>query len=351
MVSGKRHGDIANRIANDVRIRRRFDLGLESDSELERAIPTYKTPAQRRERELEGGIILIGRPTFKEFMFGLKRGWTEGLEHVEQDELLSRVLEDDGHFDEPEETRELDTQESSPDLSSLRIPPRGVSVFSPTHMLTPTQMANETDSRISDIVNALPPTIPTLPTLLLVPFTNHIGLPQIPLMIWEFFNQRHKVLSGAQAGYRLVMKNARPIRAPSSGVFVDVATQQNQRDLGDLEFDKEAESYFKSSVSSIPSDTATARKKYYEALPAKLVTARELARGTREPTKEEYNNPPPTEVELRAERMKKEQRWRNDLAGWDIVKPEADIVWDDRFMDAMWIFTDPPVDSDIKVNS
>lgn len=84
------------------------------------------------------------------------------------------------------------------------------------------------------------------------------------------------------------------------------------------------------------------RTGYYKALPDKLKTARDLARGKREPTKDEINYPPPTEVELRAERLKKELRWRSDVAGWDIIKPESPVAFDERFNGALEIFVDPP---------
>ena len=42
------------------------------------------------------------RHTVKECMAGLKRGWTDGLEVVDREEQLARMLEEDGKFDEPE---------------------------------------------------------------------------------------------------------------------------------------------------------------------------------------------------------------------------------------------------------
>ena len=84
------------------------------------------------------------------------------------------------------------------------------------------------------------------------------------------------------------------------------------------------------------------RTGYYKALPDKLKTARDLARGNREPTQEEINYPPPTEVELRAERLEGELGWRGGVAGWDIIKPENPVAFDERFDGALQVFVNPP---------
>jgi mitochondrial import inner membrane translocase subunit TIM54 len=333
MVTGKRHGDLTRRIANEVRLRRRLDLGIDSVAAVTQAIPTYKPLAERRKHELDGGIVIIGRPTFKEFMAGLKKGWTDGLEEVDQEELLARELESDGHFDEPEEA-EADNAETS---ASLKITSP---LYSPLYAKPSQPPSPKTPLPFSESMNT---TIPPTPPLLLVTFTDYIGFTQIPRMIWDFFNQRHKVRSGAEAGYRLVMKHSRPIDCPSGEsepLFSDITPLSQEN--GDLDFDKHVESFYKKSVLSVPADIEKARTKYYEALPGKLATARALARGTREPTKDEKEYPPPTEVELSAERMKNEQRWRRDLEGWDIVKPTQKVVRDNRFSHSLRIFIDPP---------
>jgi import inner membrane translocase subunit TIM54 len=143
------------------------------------------------------------------------------------------------------------------------------------------------------------------------------------------------------------MKQTRPLIPPNSSSFDElqdstVTSQSLDQHGGDLDFDKEAESYFKSSLSSTATDIEDAREKYYAALPAKLETARALSRGTREPTKDEVSHPPPTEVELRAERMKKELRWRGDLDGWELIRRDKGVVWDERFAPSMKVFVDPP---------
>ena len=337
MVAGKRQGDLTRRIANEVRLRRRLDLGMDPVPPMGQSVATYRPLAERRKHELEGGIVIIGRPTFKEFMAGLKMGWTDGLEEVDPDEQLARELASDGHFDEPEDAAVGDNNKAS---DSPKIPGLSSPLYSP--ILTHPSHPSSTEARLpfSESLNTPPTTIPPTPPLLLVRFTNYVGFTQIPRMMWDFFNQRHKVRSGAEAGYRLVMNHTRPVIPPSGEP--ELQTYEN----GDLDFDNRVESFYKKSLSPISADIDKARNRYNEALPAKLANARALARGTREPTKDEKEHPPPTEVELRAERMKNEQRWRRDLEGWDIVKPTQNVVWDDRFRDSLRIFINPR-DSDI----
>lgn len=343
MVGGKRHGDIANRVAEGIRLRRRFDLGLDPESEVTKSLPTYQSPAQVRRRELDGGIVIIGRPTFKEFMAGLTRGWSDGLEKVDQDEVLAKILEDDHHFDEPEDPEEMREAAVPVQPKVTHMSP----AFAPIHSLPRSQVSIPSD------MDAPPAVVPLLPPLLLVPFANYIGISQIPLMIWDFFNQRHKVRSGSEAGYTLVTKNVRPIEvspAKQESLFAELASTGAGTPPLDFDFDRQAESYYKKSLNSIPAEIEKLRQKYYGDLAPKLATARELARGTREPTKEEIENPPPTEVELRAERLKKERRWRDDAVGWDIVKPSTSVAWDPRFTEALWIFTPPQTERSLDLD-
>ncbi|KAG2146851.1 mitochondrial import inner membrane translocase subunit Tim54 [Suillus bovinus] len=347
MISGRRSGDLANRITDEIKTRRRVDAGLEPSSQSPILLPNQPTLEQKRKRELEGGIVLVGRHTLKEFMSGLKRGWTESMDRVDREDLLAQELASDGRFDEPEEPvvdPEVVDGEPLPTRSRL-LPSQNTVVFSPFQMSSssPSKSIQPT-SNIPAHLDTPPSTIPTLPTLLLVPFTNHIGFSQVPNMLWGFFNERHKVRAGSEAAYSLIMSRMRPFAAPHTTVATsDIQeSQSGGHQGGDLDFDLPAESYYVGAYT--PSETEKARKTYYDALPAKLATARALARGTRAPTKEENSHPPPTEVELRAERLKKEMRWRGDEAGWDIVKPGQPVQWDERFADALQVFDEPQAD-------
>ncbi|KAJ3474590.1 hypothetical protein NLI96_g12372 [Meripilus lineatus] len=365
MINGRRHGDLTNKIIDKIKAQRRIAAGLDSEPANLMNLPN-KSPEDIRRRELEGGIVIVGRPTFKEFMAGLKRGWTESLEIVDREEALSNQLSTDGRFDEPEEELqtgvELGDVDGEPIPTASKLPPsQPMSILTAPQLRSPgvpVRPPPAQKSTIPEALNAPPPTIPAMPPLLLVSFINHIGLTQIPLMMWEFFNEREKVRSGAEAAYRLIMGQSRPFIAPppslNNSEFVDEdgqtssPSQPHQSELSsspiptDLEFDVDAEPYYKKSyVNDFADEIAKAREGYYKSLPEKLATTRSLARGEREPTKDEKSYPPPTEVELRAERMKKELRWTSDEAGWDIIRPSKPIEWDERLRGILHVFVDP----------
>ncbi len=356
MIKGRRHGDIARRVAEDIRAERRLMLGLDQPMAGPMQLPG-SSPEEKRRRWLEGGIVIVGRHTLKEYMAGLKRGWTEGLEVVDREEQLAKQLENDGKFDEPEVEPSLDSSlgDDEPIPTPSRIPSsRPFSVLS-----SPTLRAPSTTKPAYSIpphLNAPPAAIPPQPPMLLVSFTNHIGFTQIPLMIWDFFNERYKVRDGAEAALKLIKGYTRPFLAPPPDVFARPEDSTDPADPRkpflaevsptDLDFDREAESYYKKSVvRDFLKEIQDARKSYYDNLAKKLETARALARGTREPTKAERDYPPPTEVELRAERLKKELQWRSNEEGFDIIRPDKDVEWDERFRSVLRVYTDPPEDS------
>ena len=90
-----------------------------------------------------------------------------------------------------------------------------------------------------------------------------------------------------------------------------------------------------------PANIEQARKLYYDELAPKIVTARELSSRSREPTKFETNNPPPTEVDLRADRLDRERRWRRNMEGWRIVRAAAPTAWDERMRGQLRVFVTP----------
>ena len=361
MFTGKRHGDLAQRIAEDIKARRRLEAGLDPPPFNPLNLPTLSVEEHRR-RELEGGVVIVGRPTFKEFMTGLKRGWTESLEKIDKEEMLAVELQSDGRFDEPPEPDaplNIGDVDDEPIPTASKLPSsKGLSPFTPPHLRGSQQSPSSSSSstpKKADPASTIPPPaiIPPHPPLLLVGFLNRIGIMQIPLMIWDFFNERHRVRSGAEAAYKLVMNETRPFLAPPPSLsnFLDDPTtspaQPFQTEVPaspiptDLDFGVETEVAYKSSIKAFASNIEKAREGYYKDLPGKLETARAIARGTREPTKDEQNYPPPTEVQLRAERLKKEMRWRNDLAGWEIIKPESEVAWDERFRGVLKVFVEP----------
>ncbi|KAF8582309.1 hypothetical protein K439DRAFT_1391844 [Ramaria rubella] len=344
MINGGRHGSLADLVADKIKYHRRIELGLDSPPPASVIPIPGHGPADKRKRELEGGIIIVGRHTFKEFMNGLKRGWTEPLHVVDKEELLSRELELDDVFDE------VDTPDPNAGLvedpviaeSPSKIA-KGSPFYFPSQLSTPPPKSTSEEqlSKDDSRLHTSPSSIPPYPPILLLPFTNFVGFTLIPRMIWDFFNQRKKVHDGAEAAYRLITSTPRPILGPSSS-FEDCSDKVESSSLSDLSFDLQAESFYRST--SLPEEIEKSRTSYYEALRPKIITARQLARGEREPTKDERNYPPPTEVELRAERMKKELRWRSDISGWAIINPAAPVSWDPRFVGALSVYPEEAQD-------
>lgn len=342
IIAGKHHGDLATRVANDIKAERRIALGLEQPQLSMPALSDKGLKEAKRRRVLEGGTVVVGRAAFKEYMAGLRRGWTESLERVDEEERLSKELEREGHFDEPEEvspplapspTENNMTDDDEPIPTPSRLPPSRPSpgLYSPLSAAmrpgpSSSSFPPSTTLPTRDSGADVPPpaVLPPQAPLLLVPFVNLVGIKLVPLMIWGFFNERHKVRVGAEAAYELVSRTTRPFERT------------------DLDFDASAETYYKSSTVTFPAEVKKVREEYYKALPEKLATARALARREREPTKLEIEAPPPTEVELRAETLKKETRWRRDERGWELVRPETPVEWDDRWEGALEVFVDPP---------
>jgi mitochondrial import inner membrane translocase subunit TIM54 len=302
IVNGKRHGDLANKVADAVRSRRRIDLGLDHYRTKEELPPNYpyRSLDEVRKHELEGGIVLLGRPAFKEFMAGLKRGWTEGVNIVDKDQLLAEELEQDGRFDDlPDPAEESATPQTL--VSDEEVSPSSPTPVSPVMLALQTRQGQSPFTKQTQAPGRKsaaepefqpPSAIPPLPPLLLVPFIDYIGFRQVPIMIWDWFNHRHKVRSGAETAYRLVQNSTRPIQPPPLAPAINLEDSPSVLNQGpDLNFDVEKEKYVRANK---PAEIEKARKEYYNALPKKLKVARELARGEREPTKEEVNNPPPT---------------------------------------------------------
>jgi hypothetical protein len=135
IIAGKRHGDLATRVANDIKSERRVALGLDPPLLSAAALSIKGMIETKRRRVHEGGTVIVGRPAFKEYMAGLRRGWTESLERVEEDERLSRELETDGHFDEPEVSpgsSSDDFTDAEPIPTPSRLPPsRPAGLYSP----------------------------------------------------------------------------------------------------------------------------------------------------------------------------------------------------------------------------
>lgn len=361
IVPTRQLGDLMRLTASSVVNQRRVSFVPDPPATPLMNVATQLTQEQKRARELEGGIVLIGRHTLKEYLAGLKQGWSGGLEQVDREEQLAQELAADGTWDETGVDKPPvgvgDGSDVDPLPTRSRLPPsRNAALFPPLTLPNSSPSLGNASISESDFVDSTPPsTLPPHPPLLLVPFTNYIGFRYVPHMIWSFFNERQKVHQGCEAAYALVMDQVREFRGPevlpsddtaaSMGINgekahsveeTDVTKTQGSPQGGDLDFMLWSERLI-APHSPLPY-ISDARKSYYSSLPTRLATARQLARGEREMTKEEQNNLPASEVELRAERLGKELKWRAQEDGWKAVRPGVGVSWDERFRGVLKVF-------------
>ncbi|TXT06054.1 hypothetical protein VHUM_03527 [Vanrija humicola] len=314
------HAPLYGSIARIVRAKtvrdRRQALGLEAGEEA-LSLPGVLSPETVRQRELEGGTILIGRPSLKEYLAGLHLAYNNGVNEWVWEKEIDRAIKNDGVFDEPVAVAAEAPAESEPaaaapatpaapnytNLSFLARPPAAPAAPAPAWHAAPDQL-------------------PAQPPILLVPFHNHLGFKQIPYMLYDWFTERKRVQAGAEAAYALITNEIRPFVGPDEGAANP-----------DTDFDVKAESYYKSRYEGLPERTEHARKEYYKELAPRLESARQFARGERGLTDEEKKSDAPivTEDALREERRKKELRWLGTMEGFEIVRPETPTAWDPKW--------------------
>ncbi|KAK4684106.1 hypothetical protein P7C73_g6094, partial [Tremellales sp. Uapishka_1] len=99
------HGSITRQVHAAILKRRRQALGLEPSSPM-LALPGVLDARAQAQRELEGGTILIGRPSLKEYLEGLRRGWSGGVNEWDWEKDVEAKIKGDGVF-EPQQEPEL----------------------------------------------------------------------------------------------------------------------------------------------------------------------------------------------------------------------------------------------------
>ncbi|WVF66312.1 hypothetical protein IAT40_001052 [Kwoniella sp. CBS 6097] len=340
------HGSITRQVHASILAQRRQALGLDPLPPI-LSLPGVLSPEETRRKELEGGVVLVGRASLKEYFEGLRRGWTGGVDAWDWEKSVEAKLESDGVFDEPKvetESAVLDTavetiaeavtpegQEpaSGPASSSSTSakPSTGLGFLSRPAAPTSTPINPSSTSAGPQIPahwHVPPNPLPAQPPLLFLPFENHIGFTQIPAMISSFFNERYRVQEGADAALALINSEVRPISKD------------------DLEFDKKTEGYYNKAAMELPKRIGEARKDYYDALAPRITEARAYEMGTREMTDEEKKSGKVVKLdELKEERKKKELRWMGNEEGWEIVKPEAQVSWNEGWENWLKVFELP----------
>ncbi|RSH89443.1 mitochondrial import inner membrane translocase subunit tim54 [Saitozyma podzolica] len=357
-VTAPLHGSITRQVHANVLKRRRQALGLEApDPTL--SLPIALDPRSALEREVEGGVVLVGRASLKEYLEGLRRGWSNGVGPWDWEKEVEEKIRYDGVFDdlpapaleavsEAEDALSQTPQQTPPPAKSglglgfLSRPAPPPPVF-PSSDSSSTPPAPTIPEHLHTPPNPLPPTAPVL----LLPFVNHLGFKQTPWMIYDFFTEHRRVKAGADAAYALITDSIRSFSPPDSSSAVEGSaaadTHVHVRQGGDLDFNLDAEKYYGKSFSNFPEKIKTAREDYYKKLSERLDSARALAKGEREMTEEEKKSTkgPVTEEQLREERRKKELRWHGNLEGWEIMRKEAEVAWDPRWDGWLRVYETP----------
>lgn len=239
-------------------------------------IPGKLSPQDERRRDVEGGVILVGRQSWKEYMEGLRRGWFEDRDDLElgtfEGKLDQRVFEDPSLPPLAEgETRPPPEVKQAPlNLFPLTQPP-------------PKPTAPE--PKVFEPLPAPPTPLPPLPPVLLVPYTPNLGFTSIPRSIWGFFNQTaHTRLAGEAALAFILATPSSSLTAPDREAETFVPTLEETREEGQggwLDWTKDDEYYIPKSFNKLPKEVDERMEKYYKALEKKVATAWEIQNRTR----------------------------------------------------------------------
>ncbi|WWC85683.1 uncharacterized protein L201_000549 [Kwoniella dendrophila CBS 6074] len=337
------HGSITRTIHAKILSQRRQALGLEP-IEPQLSLPGVLSPEEYKQKQLEGGIILVGRASLKEYLKGLKRGYLGNVNEWKWENEIEKSLENDGIFDEPILSTPEQLEQPPLNEESNELPPSPPAPVKPSTGLgflsrpqqpqiqqsTSSSSSSSTAYQIPERYHIPPTVLPPQPPILLLPFVNHIGFKQIPNMILDFFTERYKVKEGSEAALALINNSIRSFDSSK-----------------DLNFDIESENYYNKDSYELPTKIEQARKDYYENLKIKIDESRKYDNGEREMTSEEIKSGKVISIqELKDERKKKELRWKGNEEGWNIIKPDTPIEWDDKFNNWLNVFELPKSDNE-----
>ncbi|CDR47816.1 hypothetical protein NBRC10512_007219 [Rhodotorula toruloides] len=341
---------------------------------------------EMKQEEKNGAIVLLGRGALKEYLWALKKGYGEEIDLRQEakleglglganerrkdgrwereEELMLRELEkeddakpDGGPFDEKAAPSGLESVGDEPASSPLPFQPVSFLTYSPYRQLPTSPAPTSSSPAEPEPPLVLPPTdVPPQPPLLLVPFSYPFGIRTWASKIAHFWNHRTDVRLGGEMSLALILSQTRPFDPPKnrdseSGSLQGLLDEDfvarirrgelheskmaegvptGSKDLDFLFETDEEPRHFKKAYQTLPKTHEYLRRTYYnDELPPRLKTARELARGEREPTKAEINYPPKIESELRKERLDKELRWRRELEGWAMQRSGSGVAWKD----------------------
>ncbi|KAL7413900.1 inner membrane protein import complex subunit Tim54-domain-containing protein [Mrakia frigida] len=301
-----------------------------------RAMHTLLTPEEKRTQDLEGGIILVGRASLKEYMEGLRQGWRE--QPKDESKWLNEL--DDSIFDDPAK-KDLPAAPTQEELVATE--PK-VNLFPLTH-LPPSKMAPSssppTEPAPAPAPVQLPPTPSTLPAhppLLLIPYHPNLGFTSIPRSIYQWFNTTAQVKLGGEAALAFILNQpsiehdlteapSTPF-TPSTEVRLEGESLRQGGGLVDWDLEVGEGRCMPKNFEKVPEQVEERMKAYYKALEGRVAKAWEIRNG-RPYTDAELKHTPPTLDELKEERIKRERRARKDLEGYRILRKGSGVAWDE----------------------
>ncbi|TYJ58635.1 hypothetical protein B9479_000471 [Cryptococcus floricola] len=292
------HGSIARQLHASILALRRTSLSLDAPAPT-LSLPGYNaSPLQKLQREIEGGVVIVGRASLKEYLEGLRRGWEGGVDKWEwEQQVREQLAKDDLAVFGPEDAA----------------PAPAATQNIPAHWHVP------------------PIPLPPSPPICLLPFTNHLGFFQLPNMIYDFFTERHKVQAGADAAISLIEGGVR-----------DMTREDAEH------WEESSQGYYNKMARTTKDRMQKARDDYYGELTKRVQDARAYEMGEREMTDEEKKANKVTKIaDLKEERVKRELRWMGNEEGWDIVKPDTPATWRDNWEGWLKVYDLP---ADVKEN-
>lgn len=190
----------------------------------------------------EGGIVLIGRSSMKEYLWALKEAWTTPLDlqreqkiaetdvEVVEDEELKRFVKDEGLFAPPAESTGSSASPAHPALGSAFRDTYAAISKSTGPIFEPNE---EQDASTKPMLE--PSEIPQQPPLLLVPFSHPLGSIRFwPQRLYHhLFGERHKAEAGAKAALDLVHARTRPFEPPSRTQGLMTSDEEQREWLND----------------------------------------------------------------------------------------------------------------------
>jgi len=232
-------------------------------------LPGKLSPLDEGRRDAEGGVILVGRQSLKEYMEGLRRGWTEDRAEPWESKLDGSVFEDPSlpPLAEGETRAPAEPKRSAPiNLFPLTSPP-------------PRAPVDEAAPAPPAPLPAPPSPLPPLPSVLLVPYQPNMGFTGVPRSIWGFFNTAAHTRVGGEAAMAFILNEPSALTPPAEPFVPGGEALKPEGQGGHLDRLMDDEYFIPSSFNKLPKEVDDAMVTYYKGLEKKVKTAWEIQQG------------------------------------------------------------------------